>query len=183
VSIRRFLIAGILGLAGSALYLFAFPSATIFYECIVLLHIVGGAIFLVIAVPWAGRHMHGGSLGEKLGWAVLLLGGVFGAALLFTGARRNMWPLLYTHEVVSITACALLSFAMTGSTRWLRRLSGGRLREAARLGGCFALCAGVAAGADEAAAAGLAAAARERLAGFSREALGARWREFLEAWQ
>ena len=147
MSIRRFLIAGTLGLAGSALYLFAFPSATIFYECIVLLHIVAGVVFLVFAVPWAARLMRGRSLWEKLGWAVLLLGGVFGAVILFTGARRNMWLLLYTHEVVSIAACALFLFAMTGRIRWLRRLSGGTLREAARLGCCFALCAGVAAAA------------------------------------
>ncbi len=147
MSIRRFLIAGTLGLAGSALYLFAFPAATIFYECIVLLHIVGGAIFLVIAVPWAARLMRGRSLWEKIGWAAMLFGGAAGAAILFTGARRNMWPLLYTHEVVSIAACALLLSAMTGRVESLRRLSGGRLREAARLGCCFALCAGVAAAA------------------------------------
>jgi tetratricopeptide (TPR) repeat protein len=144
---RRFLIAGILGLAGSALYLFAFPSATIFYECIVLLHILLGAIFLGLGVPWIARLMHGRSLGEKIGWVVLLLGGAAGAGLLFTGARRNMWPVLYTHEFVSIAGCAVLLFVWSGRQGWFRRFSGGNLREAVRLAGCLAISAGIAAGA------------------------------------
>lgn len=145
--IRRILIAGTVGLAASALYLFAFPSATIFYECVVLLHILGGAAFLVIALPWIARLLRERSLWEKLGWTVLLLGGAAGAAILFTGARRNMWPVLYTHEVVSIAGCAVLLFVWSGRTGWLRDLTSGRLRDAVRLGCCLALCAGVAAGA------------------------------------
>ena len=144
---RRFLIAGTVGLAGSALYLFAFPSATIFYECIVLLHILLGAIFLVIGVPWITRLMRGRSLWEKIGWVVLLLGGAAGAGLLFTGARRNMWPVLYTHEFVSLAGCAVLLFVWSGRQGWLRRISGGNLREAFRLACCLAISAGIAAGA------------------------------------
>ncbi|MGD0359053.1 MAG: tetratricopeptide repeat protein [Terracidiphilus sp.] len=144
---RRFLIAGIVGLAGSALYLFAFPSATIFYECIILLHILLGAVFLVIGVPWIARLMRGRSLWEKIGWVVLLLGGAAGAAILFTGARRNMWPVLYTHEFVSIAGCAVLLFVWSGRQRWFRRFSGGKLREAVRLACCLAISAGIAAGA------------------------------------
>ncbi len=144
---RRFLIAGILGLAGSALYLFAFPSATIFYECIVLLHIFIGAVFLVIGVPFIARLMRGRSLWEKIGWVLLLLGGAAGAGLLFTGARRNMWPVLYTHEIVSIAGCAVLLFVWSGRQGWFQRFSGSNLREAVRLACCLAISAGIAAGA------------------------------------
>lgn len=144
---RRFLIAEAVGLAASALYLFAFPSATIFYECIVLLHILAGAAFLVFAIPWITRLMRGRSLWEKLGWAVLLLGGAFGAAIIFTGARRNMWPVLYTHEFVSIAGCAVLLFVWTGRKGWLRPLQGAAVRESARLACCLVLAVGVTAGA------------------------------------
>ncbi|HEV2325171.1 MAG TPA: tetratricopeptide repeat protein [Terracidiphilus sp.] len=144
---RRFLIATAVGLAASALYLFAFPSATIFYECIVLLHIIAGAAFLIFALPWITRLIHGRSLGEKLGWSVLLLGGAFGAVIIFTGARRNMWPVLYTHEVVSAAGAALLLYIWTGRMGWSRALNGTPVRNSGRLACCLAVAAALAAGA------------------------------------
>ncbi|HEX8711466.1 MAG TPA: hypothetical protein VF730_06305, partial [Terracidiphilus sp.] len=72
-----------------------FPSATIFYEAIVLFHIFAGAAFLVFAIPWITRLMRDRSLWEKIGWLVFLLGGAVGAVIIFTGARRDMWPVLY----------------------------------------------------------------------------------------
>ncbi|HUV96871.1 MAG TPA: tetratricopeptide repeat protein [Acidobacteriaceae bacterium] len=144
---RRFLIAVAVGLAASAFYLFAFPAATLFYECVVLLHILAGAAFLVFAVPWITRLMRSRSLWEKLGWSVLLLGGVCGAVIIFTGARRNMWPVLYIHEVVSIVGCAVLLFVWTGRQGWLRPLHGGALRESVRFTSCLALAAALVAGA------------------------------------
>lgn len=144
---RRFLIAGAIGLAASAAYLFAFPSATIFYESIVVLHILGGAAFIALALPWIGRLVRGRGLWEQIGWAVLLLGGAFGVVIIFTGARRDMWPVLYTHELISVVGLALLLFVWTGSRGWLRPLQGAPLRESARMVGCLALIAAVAAGA------------------------------------
>jgi tetratricopeptide (TPR) repeat protein len=144
---RRFLIALAIGLAASALYLFAFPSATVFYECIVLLHIFAGAVFLVFALPWLARLMHGRGLWEKLGWVVLLTGGAFGAVIIITGARRNMWPVLYSHEVFSAAGCAVLLFIWSAGRRWSRPLSGSAMRESARLACCLVLVAAVAAAA------------------------------------
>ena len=144
---RRFLIAGALSLAGSAIYLFAFPSATLVYEGVVLFHIFLGAVFLVLGVPWMGRLMRGRGLWEKLGWAVVLLGGVLGAIIIFTGARRPMWPVLYTHEVVSVVGCAVLLFVWAGRPARLRRLQGTPLRTSARLACCLVVAAGVAGGA------------------------------------
>jgi tetratricopeptide (TPR) repeat protein len=127
--------------------MFAFPAATIFYECVVLFHILAGAVFLVFAVPRMTHLMRDRSLWEKLGWLVLLLGGVFGAVILFTGARSNMWPVLYTHEVASVAGCAVLLFVWTGYQGWLRPLRGTVLRDSACLACCLALAATVAAGA------------------------------------
>ncbi|HEX4066642.1 MAG TPA: tetratricopeptide repeat protein [Acidobacteriaceae bacterium] len=105
---RRFLIAAALGLSASALYLVAFPTATLYYEAIVVFHIFGGALFLILAIPWIGRLMRSRTVVEKIGWLTFLAGGAFGAVILFTGARRDRWPILYTHEVLSALACAIL---------------------------------------------------------------------------
>jgi tetratricopeptide (TPR) repeat protein len=144
---RRFLIALAIGLAASAIYLFAFPSATIFYEAIVLVHILAGAAFLVFGLPWIGHLTRGRSLWEKIGWWVFLLGGAFGAVIIFTGARRDMWPVLYTHEFISIVGCAALLFVWTSGKSWLRAFNGNAIRDAVRLACCLALAAAVTYGA------------------------------------
>jgi tetratricopeptide (TPR) repeat protein len=136
-----------IGLAASALYLFAFPSATIFYECVVLLHIFAGAVFLVFAVPWITRLTRGRSVWEKLGWCILLLGAAFGAVIIFTGARRSMWPVLYTHEVVSAAGIAVLLFIWTGNRGWSGPLNGSPIRNSVRLACCLAVAAALAAAA------------------------------------
>ncbi|HEX4039787.1 MAG TPA: tetratricopeptide repeat protein [Acidobacteriaceae bacterium] len=144
---RRFLIAAALGLAASAVYLVAFPTATLYYEAIVVLHILGGAVFLLLGLPWISRLVRGRGLLEKTGWIVFLAGGAFGAVILFTGARRDRWSILYTHEIVSALACALLLAA------WIGHRSGSRtaaavpasqpfsLRSSLRIAACVALVA------------------------------------------
>ena len=144
---RRFLIALAIGLAASAIYLYAFPSATIFYEAIVLFHIFAGAALLVFAIPWITRLMRDRSPWEKLGWLVFILGGAFGAVIIFTGARRDMWPVLYTHELISIAGSALLLFVWTSGKGWLRPLNGTPVRDYVRLACCLALAAAVTYGA------------------------------------
>ena len=141
---RRFLIAGAVVLAASAIYLFAFPLASLFYEGIVLLHILLGAVTLLIAVPWGTRLLRNRGVAEKLGWILFLIGGGAGAVILYTGARRGRWPVLYTHELISALACALLLFVWLGHRG---RLTGSFLRGSLRLATCLALVAAVAAGA------------------------------------
>ena len=98
---RRILIFLSLALAFSAIYLLAFPSATLFYEGIVILHIFLGLGFLVLLLPGLMKLLGGRSLAEKLGWSILIASGVIGAALIFTGARRSQWLLLYSHELIA----------------------------------------------------------------------------------
>ncbi len=144
---RRFLIAGALSLAGSAIYLFAFPGATLWYEGAVLFHIVAGALFLVLGAPWMARLMRGRGVWEKIGWGVLLLGGVPGAIIIYTGARRPMWPVLYTHEIVSVLGSAVLLFVWAGEPGKLRALQGTLPRTSARLALCLALAGAIVGGA------------------------------------
>ncbi len=141
---RRSLIATGIGLGCSAVCLFAFPSATLFYESVVLLHICGGAGFLVFGLPWLARLLRGRSTAEKLGWVIFLAGGIAGGIIIFTGARREMWPVLYAHELISALACALLLSVWAGSRGWLR---GAAWRPALRVTASVALVAAVSAGA------------------------------------
>lgn len=151
---RRFLIAAALGLAASALYLVAFPAATLYYEAVVVLHIFGGALFLLLAIPWITRLLRGRNIVEITGWLTFLAGGAFGAVILFTGARRDRWPILYAHEFISTLACAILlsvwiahrarKAAATPASTTARPSA---LRASLRIAACIALVAGLAWGA------------------------------------
>jgi Flp pilus assembly protein TadD len=141
---RRLLISAALALAASAVYLVAFPTATLYYEAIVVFHILGGAGFVVFGIPWAGRLLRGRGVAEKIGWLVFLAGGGVGGAIIFTGARRSEWPILYTHEILSALACAILLSVWIAHRSWLR---GTALRATVRVAGCLALVAAVGYGA------------------------------------
>ena len=52
---RRLLIIAVSGLALSAVYLLAFPSATLAYEAVVVLHIFLGVAFAVLFLPGLRR--------------------------------------------------------------------------------------------------------------------------------
>ncbi len=141
---RRILIFLSLALAFSAIYLLAFPSATLFYEGIVILHIFLGLGFLVLLLPGLMKLLGGRSLAEKLGWSILIASGAIGAALVFTGARRSQWPLLYSHELIAALGCGVLLWVWTGKRGWLQ---GGAWRGLVRLAGCLIVTAMIGAGA------------------------------------
>jgi len=75
---RRILIFFSLALAFSAIYLVAFPYASIFYEGIVILHIFLGVGFLIFVLPGLLQLLRGRSRAEKLGWIILIAGGAAG---------------------------------------------------------------------------------------------------------
>jgi len=142
--LRRWIIFLSAALALSAVVLVAFPAPALTYEAVVVFHIVGGAALMALALPTWKRLMAGKTMLERVGWSVLLGGGALGVALLFTGALRNDWPLLYTHEVVSALAIAVLLSVWLGHRGWLRGSAG---KTALRFGVCLIAVAAVAGGA------------------------------------
>ena len=130
-------------LAISAFILYSWPTPTIWYEGIVLLHLLLGVALVLAAIPYLRRLLRQGTIGERIGWVVLLIGGLFGAAIIYTTARRQEWPILYSHIVISILACAILVFAVAGQRGWL---AASTAKSALRLGLCVAAAAGIAAG-------------------------------------
>ena len=141
---RRLLIALCVALAASAVYLYAFPTATLIYEAVVVLHIFAGCLFVVSVIPGMGKLLRGRSRLEQAGWIVLTLGGIAGAVLVFTGARRQQWSILFTHEMVSMLAVAILLAVWAGNRGWLQH---GSAKALLRVTTSFVLVAAIAAGA------------------------------------
>jgi len=129
-------------LFATAVYLFVWPAANIPYFAAVIVHLLAG-IALLIFLAFALRGiLRGGSTTSRIGWILIAIGGVLGAVLIKTGARRDEWALLYTHIGACVAGGALLASAWVGKHGFLeRRPTAGLVRSASFLlaGGLFVL--------------------------------------------
>jgi len=105
----------------SAIYLYAFPQANVFYAGVVLLHASGGVAASVLLLLWLIRSWRQGAPLVRFGMVLLLLGAIPGLALIYTGALRTHWTLVYIHIGVSFLGAGLIAGARLGDRRWLPR--------------------------------------------------------------
>src|SRR5436190_19965697 len=85
----------------SAIYLYAFPSATIPYLSLILAHVAAGFVLAALLIPTLIR-------ARSLGWIVTAAGAALGIGLTFTGGSRPFTSLLYTHIAISALGVVLL---------------------------------------------------------------------------
>src|SRR6266853_3644836 len=85
----------------SALYLYAFPSATIPYLALILGHVAAGFVLAALLIPTLIR-------ARSAGWIVTAAGALLGIFLTFTGGSRPFAPLLYAHIAVSALGVLIL---------------------------------------------------------------------------
>ncbi len=105
----------------SAIYLYTFPQANIFYAGVVLLHVVAGVVASVLLLLWLVRSWRQGEPLVRIGMAFLFLGAIPGLALIYTGALRAEWPLVYIHLGLSFVGAGLIAAARMGHHGWLSR--------------------------------------------------------------
>jgi tetratricopeptide (TPR) repeat protein len=103
----------------TAAYVFAWPSANVPYFGAVLLHFIAGVLFLVAMISAMRPIWQAASPASRLGWILLGSVGLIGAALIFTGTRRNEWSLLYTHIGLCVAGGALLASTWAGKRGFL----------------------------------------------------------------
>ncbi len=107
----------------SAIYLYAFPQANVLYAGVVLLHAVAGVVASIWLVLWLVRplKLRQGEPLVRFGMALLFMGAIPGLALIYTGALRTEWPLVYVHLGLSFLGAGLIAAARVGSRGWLSR--------------------------------------------------------------
>jgi hypothetical protein len=81
----------------SAIYLYAFPQANVFYAVVVLLHALAGVAATIWLVLFLWRQLRDGSHLSSIAWVLLTLGGVLGVAIIRLGTSREHWNWLYGH--------------------------------------------------------------------------------------
>src|SRR5581483_6503274 len=99
----------------SALWLYAFPAATALYVIVVLFHVVAGVILAFLLAPQLLAALKSGPLLARSGWIVMALAAGLGVLLIFKGAVRAEWNVLYLH-IASAAVGSVLLF-----TLWLRQ--------------------------------------------------------------
>jgi Tfp pilus assembly protein PilF len=105
----------------SAIYLYAFPQADVLYAGVVLLHAIAGVVVSVWLPFWLVRLWRKGDPLLRVGMVFLFLGAIPGLALIYTGALRTHWTLVYVHIGVSFLGAGLITAAQLGARGWLGR--------------------------------------------------------------
>jgi Flp pilus assembly protein TadD len=105
----------LLVLSLSAIYLFAFPSATIIDGCGVLLHVGAGILLAVLLIPILGRVFRDSPLEIRFGWLLITAGTLLGLVLIKIGTPNRFRLWLFLH----IAMCAL--GVLLVATSWITR--------------------------------------------------------------
>jgi hypothetical protein len=104
----KFVITLVFILAVSAIYLYAFPSPTITYAGIVLLHAGAGLIAALCLIRFLWRFLRQLSLTAKIGWLLFTVSAGLGIVLLFTGTTRPQIKWLNMHIMAAGLAVVVL---------------------------------------------------------------------------
>jgi Tfp pilus assembly protein PilF len=104
-------------LLASAIYLYTFPQANVFYAGVVLLHAAAGVVASVWLLLWLLRSWRQGEPLVRIGMILLFAGAIPGLALIYTGALRTEWTLVYVHLALSFLGAGLIFAARVGVAR------------------------------------------------------------------
>src|SRR5664279_5854943 len=105
---RKPALLSISALTISAIYLYAWPSANLFYAAVVLFHVGLGVLFCIGGLRLLPVAMRQSAI-VNLGALLLAIGAVLGLVLIYTGASRPYSRLLLSHGALSALAVALLA--------------------------------------------------------------------------
>src|SRR5262249_24061626 len=129
---QRFLLLLVVFLALSAVYLYPFPQANVFYPAVVLLHAFVGILATVMLVVLLIPLLKTVNVIWKAGWLFMLAGTILGAILIRTGTPHSEYRLLYAHIVACVAGVGCLLAELFGRRSWIS--SNGFVRAAV----CFA---------------------------------------------
>jgi tetratricopeptide (TPR) repeat protein len=141
---RRALAPMLVFLFVSAIYLYAFPQANIFYAGVVLLHALVGVVTSVYLAIFLFRVLRDGSILARFGWLLVFSAAILGIVLIKTGTARPEWNRVYLHIALALGGSGILFADWAGRKGWL---SPGFMKGAARYAVCLLLLVGLSAAA------------------------------------
>jgi len=124
----------------SAIYLYAFPQANVFYAGVVLLHALIGVVASIYLAIFLFRVLRDGSTLARFGWLLIFAAAILGLVLIKTGTARPEWNRVYLHIALAMTGSAILFPDWAGRKGWL---SPGLVKATGRYSVCLLLLAGL----------------------------------------
>ncbi len=118
-SVRRWLSRIVVALAVSAVYLYGYPSATISYFAVDLLHVAAGIVLTILLLIYFVRLLPRETLLARLGWISLAAGALLGIALIKIGTPLRLKPWLYAHIALCLVGALFLAVSWVFSKGWL----------------------------------------------------------------
>jgi Tfp pilus assembly protein PilF len=116
---KRWLSRSLIALALSAVYLYGYPSATIFYALVDLFHIATGIVLASLLVYYLPRLLPRETWMARLGWVLLAAGAVLGVVLIKVGTPLRLKNWLYAHIAVCVLGTLCLATSWLASRGWL----------------------------------------------------------------
>src|SRR5580704_13128856 len=116
---ERWLLGSLIALIVSAAYLYAYPSATIFFGIVVLFHVATGIVFALLLAFTLFRLLRDGTLLERFGWVLLAAGAVLGILLIKIGTPNHLKSWLYAHIALCLFGAVCLFASRLASHGWL----------------------------------------------------------------
>src|SRR6516162_6920913 len=127
----------------TAIYLYALPSATIFYAGTVFLHAGLGLLATIGILIFLFRGLSKEAALTRFGWIVFAAGALLGVALIRLGTPHRLKAWLYAHIALCTLAVILLAVSWMTKRGWV----GARfLKQSAALALILTASAGIAAG-------------------------------------
>src|SRR5260370_40829587 len=99
---KRWLSRFLILLALTAAYLYGFPSATLSYAGVDLLHVAVGVLVFLLLLALLVPLVWTGTILARLGWIFLAVGTILGIVLIRIATPHRLWDWLYAHIVLCI---------------------------------------------------------------------------------
>ncbi|HKM84264.1 MAG TPA: tetratricopeptide repeat protein [Candidatus Acidoferrum sp.] len=134
---------GVFVLVITAIYLYAYPSATLFYAGAVLLHTGLGVLVSLALVVFLFQGIGRERLLARSGWILLAAGAALGLALIRLGTPHRLKAWLYAHIALCTLGVIFLAASWLSARGWLGASFG---RQAAGVATLLLVTTGIAAG-------------------------------------
>jgi Flp pilus assembly protein TadD len=116
---KRWRSLSVLVLVVTAIYLYALPSATLFYAGAVLLHTGAGVLAAIGLLFLLFRELSKEALLARFGWTVLTVGTALGIILIRIGTPHRLKAWLYAHIALCTLGVILLTVSWMTDRGWL----------------------------------------------------------------